>query len=122
MEWLAIAPIAGLTSIAFAVYLFFYVNKQSSGSLKMQEISAAISEGAVAYLKRQNITLAVFVLIMAFIVGIFLGYNMALAYIFGSVCTTIASFFGMSAALKANVRTSNAARKGLNKAFPTWAT
>ncbi len=115
---LLIALFAGLTSIAFATYLFFYVDRQESGSQRMQEISAAIREGATAYLKRQNMTLAVFVLIMAVIIGIFLGFNMALAYVLGSICTTIASFVGMSAAIRANVRTSNAARKGLNQAFP----
>ena len=84
----------------------------------MLEISAAIKEGAVAYLKRQNITLAVFVLVMALILAVFLGYSMALAYLLGSFCTTLASFLGMSAAIRANVRTSYAARRGLNEAFP----
>jgi len=118
MDLLIIAPIAGSISLAFAAYLFFYLNKQESGSQKMQEISAAIREGSTAYLKRQNMTLAVFVSAMAIIIGIFLGLNMALAYVFGSICTTIASFIGMSAAIRANVRTSNAAKKGLNQAFP----
>jgi K(+)-stimulated pyrophosphate-energized sodium pump len=118
MEWLTIVPLAGLISIAFAVYLFFYVNKQESGNPKMKEIAAAISEGATAYLKRQNITLAVFVAVMAVILGIAFNYHMALAYILGSFCTTIAAFFGMAAAIRANVKTANAARKGLNQAFP----
>jgi K(+)-stimulated pyrophosphate-energized sodium pump len=115
---LLIPLIAGIISIVFAAYLFFYVDRQDSGSQRMREISAAIREGATAYLKRQNMTLAVFVLIMAVIMGIFLGFNMALAYVLGSICTTVASFVGMSAAIRANVRTSNAARKGLNQAFP----
>jgi len=118
MDWLILAPIAGLASIAFSFYLFYYVNKQDSGNPKMQEISTAIKEGAIAYLKRQNMTLAVFVVIMAVIVGIFLGYNMALAYLFGSFCTALASFFGMAAAIRTNVRTANAARNGLKQAFP----
>ena len=118
MDWLIIAPLSGLASIAAAVYFFFYMNKQDSGNPKMQEISDAIKEGAMAYLKRQNKTLAVFVAIMAIIVGIFLGYHMALAYVFGSFLTTLASFFGMYAAIKTNVRTSSAARNGLRQAFP----
>jgi len=117
MEWLIIAPIAGLVSIAFAFYLYHYVNKQDAGSPKMKEISEAIKIGANAYLKRQNMTLAVFVAVMAIIIGIFFSYYMALAYVFGSFCTTIAAYFGMNAAVRANVRTSNAARKGLNQAF-----
>ncbi|MEM1550741.1 MAG: sodium-translocating pyrophosphatase, partial [Candidatus Bathyarchaeia archaeon] len=83
--------------------------------------------GAQAYLKRQNITLTAFVIAMASIIGaiyayyhkdIFFGVSMALAYIFGSVCTTVAAYIGMTAAVEANVRTANAARGGLKKAFP----
>ncbi len=118
MDWLIIAPLSGLASLAVALYLFYYMNKQESGTPKMREIADAIKEGAFAYLKRQNITLAVFVAIMSVIVGVFLGLYMALAYVFGSVCTAFASFFGMSSAIKTNVRTSNAARSGLRRAFP----
>ncbi len=118
MELLTIVPVAGLISIASALYLFYYVSRQDSGTKKMQEISAAIKEGATAYLKRQNITLAIFVAVVAVILGIFFNFHMALAYIFGSLCTTLASYFGMIAAIKANVRASNAARKGLNQALP----
>ena len=125
MDWLIIAPLAGLASIAFSIYLYLYVNKQDSGNPKMQEIAAAIKEGATAYLKRQNMALAVFVVIMAIIIGIAFGYknpglgiSMALAYMFGSFCTALASFFGMSAAIRTNVRTASAARNGLKHAFP----
>jgi len=117
MEWLIIAPIAGLVSIAVAFYLYYYVSKQDPGSPKMKEISEAIKIGANAYLKRQNMTLAVFVAIMAIAIAIFFSYYMALAYVLGSFCTTIAAYFGMNAAVRANVRTSNAAQKGLNQAF-----
>jgi len=117
MDWLIIAPIAGLASIAVSIYLFFYVSKQDSGTSRMQEISTAIREGATAYLNRQNRTLAVFVAVMAIVIGLAFSYYMALAYVFGSFCTTVAAYFGMSAAVRANVRTSNAAKKGLNQAF-----
>jgi K(+)-stimulated pyrophosphate-energized sodium pump len=125
MDWLIIAPIAGLTSIAFAIYMFLYVNKQESGTARMEEIAAAIKEGATAYLKRQNFTLSVFVVVMAVVLGVAFGYNnplyglsAALAYVFGSFCSTLAAYLGMHAAIRANVKTANAARTGLNKAFP----
>jgi len=114
---LLISFVAGLISIFAAIYLFFRVNKTPKGTPKMKEISEAIKEGANAYLKRQNITLCVFVLVMSIIIGIFLGLHMALAYLFGSFSTTLASFFGMAAAVRTNVRTANAARRGLKKAF-----
>ena len=119
MEWLIVAPLAGLSSLACALYLYYYLIKQETGSPKMRDIADAIRIGANAYLKRQNITLAVFVIVMAVLLAIFLGSHIALAYVFGAFCTTLASYIGMSAAVKANVRTANAARKGLNKAFPT---
>jgi len=119
MELWTIAPLAGLASIAFAAYLFFYVNKQDSGTPKMREIAGAIQEGANAYLKRQNKTLAIFVLVIAIVLGIaFRDYKMPLAYVIGSIFSAMAGYFGLNVAVKANVRTSNAAGKGLNKAFP----
>jgi K(+)-stimulated pyrophosphate-energized sodium pump len=118
MNELIIAPIAGLISIIFAIYYYFYVKKQDAGTPKMKEISDAIKEGANAFLKRQYKTLTVFVVIMFIILGIFLNIKIALAYVFGSICSALAGFFGMNVALKANVRTAQAARKGLKKAFP----
>jgi K(+)-stimulated pyrophosphate-energized sodium pump len=126
MDWLIVAPIAGLTSIIFALYMFLYVNKRKSGTARMQEIAAAIKEGATAYLRRQNYTLTVFVVIMAIILGTAFGYtngflyglSAALAYVFGSFCSTLAAYLGMHAAIRANVKTANAAKTGLNKAFP----
>ncbi len=119
METIIIASaVTGLISILFTVYLFFFVNKQKSGSKKMIEISEAIKEGADAYLKREYTTLAAFVLVMTIIIALFLGYNVALAYVLGSVCSALAGYFGMEVALKANVKTANAAKRGLDKAFP----
>ncbi|MEM5847280.1 MAG: sodium-translocating pyrophosphatase [Candidatus Aenigmatarchaeota archaeon] len=115
---LIISGIAGLLSILLAIFLYFYIKKQDEGNPRMREIASAIREGANAYLKRQNMTLAAFVVVMAFILGVLLGLHVSLAYLFGSFCTTLASYFGMSAAVKTNVRVANAARKGLKKAFP----
>jgi len=116
-----IAPLAALTSIAVAAYLFVYVNKQDSGTTKMREIAGAIQEGANAFLKREFMYLAVFVAVVATVLAIFLPKNgpiMGVAYIFGSICSALAGYFGMTVALKANVRSAHAAKKGLNKAFP----
>jgi K(+)-stimulated pyrophosphate-energized sodium pump len=118
MNLLVIVPIAGLLSVAFAAYLFYYINKQESGTQRMVEISEAIKEGARAYMRRQYMTLAAFVLVMSVLLTILLGYKVALAYIVGSLCSGLSGLFGMEIAVRANVRTTNAARKGLNKAFP----
>jgi len=118
MLWL-ISLLAGVTSIALAVYLFLHIGRQESGSEKMQEISAAIREGAMAFLKREYYTLSAFVAVMGLILSVFLNYSMALAYVFGSTCSALAGLLGMDVALKANVKTANAARKSLVDAFLT---
>ncbi|MGQ9539408.1 MAG: sodium/proton-translocating pyrophosphatase, partial [Candidatus Bathycorpusculaceae bacterium] len=133
MEWFYITPIAGLAAVGLASYLYKYVASQESGTEKMREIASAIKEGAKAYLKRQNMTLAIFVLVMATVLGVlytvyafqegdplgvYRGVSMAVAYVFGSLCATVAAYVGMMAAVEANVRTANAAKQGLKKAFP----
>jgi K(+)-stimulated pyrophosphate-energized sodium pump len=128
-EWL-IAPISAVISILVALYLYYYVKKQDVGTKRMQEISDAIKEGANAFLKREYTTLAIFVVVVAVLLVIFVpapiwvtetkikNISLGLAYMFGSFSSALAGYFGMDVALRANVRTANAARKGLNKAFP----
>jgi len=117
IDW-TIAPITAAASILVAIYLYFYINRQSSGTAKMQEISDAIQEGARAFLKVEFKYLAVFVAVVAVVLAIFLSPLMGVAYIFGSICSALAGFLGMTVALKANVKSANAAKQGLNKAFP----
>jgi K(+)-stimulated pyrophosphate-energized sodium pump len=117
IDW-TIAPITAGISILVAIYLYFYINKQSSGTEKMQEIANAIQDGARAFLKVEFKYLTVFVIVVAAVLVIFLSPIMAVAYIFGSVCSALAGYLGMTVALKANVRSANAAKEGLNKAFP----
>jgi K(+)-stimulated pyrophosphate-energized sodium pump len=117
IDW-TIAPITASISILVAIYLYFYINKQSSGTDKMKEIAGAIQEGARAFLKVEFKYLAVFVVVVAAVLAIFLEPIMAVAYVFGSVCSALAGYLGMTVALKANVKSANAAKEGLNKAFP----
>ncbi len=120
MELWMVAPLAALVSIVVAAYLLLYVNKQDSGTAKMREIAGAIQEGANAFLKREFLYLAVFVAVVATVLAIFLpkGPIMGVSYVFGSICSGLAGYFGMTVALKANVRSAHAAKEGLNKAFP----
>ncbi|MEM2136487.1 MAG: sodium-translocating pyrophosphatase [Candidatus Methanomethylicia archaeon] len=125
--WFYFAPIIGLFSILLAYYLYWYIVKQDSGNDRMREIANSIKDGAKAYLKRQNQTLIFFVILMAIILGIiysispkniYYGVSISIAYIFGSLSSTLAAYIGMIAAVEANVRTTNAATQGLRKAFP----
>jgi K(+)-stimulated pyrophosphate-energized sodium pump len=114
---LLISFTAGLVSLLASLYFYFYVSRQSVGTPRMREISDAIKEGAIAYLKIEYKLLAVFVIVMAIILYFLIGSGSAVAYAFGSFCSALAGLLGMSTALKANVRTANAARRGLKKAF-----
>jgi K(+)-stimulated pyrophosphate-energized sodium pump len=127
--WL-IAPISALISILVGLYFYYYINKQDSGTEKMKEIAAAIRTGANAFLKREYTVLAMFVTVVAILVIIFLpspiwtssepvkNVQLTGAYVFGSFCSALAGLLGMNVATKANVRAANAAKEGLNKAFP----
>jgi K(+)-stimulated pyrophosphate-energized sodium pump len=127
MMWIFFAMAIGLISITIAVSLYNYIVKQDRGTERMQFIADAIKEGAEAYLRRQNRTLFIFVAVMAVILGlvystllrsVVYGLSISIAYVLGSICTTLAAYFGMKAAVEANVRTANAARGGMVKAFP----
>jgi len=116
-------PLAGLASIAIALVLYGYVIKRDPGTEKMQQIAAAIKEGAHAFLQRQYQTLAIFGAIMALLLFIFLpkpffnGAHLAMAYVIGATCSGMAGYFGMEVAVRANVRTAQAARNDLTKGF-----
>ena len=104
--------IFGLIGVIFAWYLYNYVAKQPAGNERMKEIAALIHEGALAFLRREYQILAVFVVVVAILLAIFISPKSAIAYVFGALCSMIAGFIGMMAATKANVRTSEAANHG----------
>ncbi|MGI6227497.1 MAG: sodium-translocating pyrophosphatase, partial [Peptococcales bacterium] len=120
------APVAGVLALLFAFYLTTRVNSVAPGNKKMQDIAAAIQEGAMAFLFRQYKTLVVFVIILAgiiFVAGALtegqesLQPETAVAFIIGAACSTLAGYIGMNIATKANVRTANAAQESANKAL-----
>ncbi|MEJ5230043.1 MAG: sodium-translocating pyrophosphatase [Pseudothermotoga sp.] len=126
MSWFVLGLSSGIGSILLALALYAYVLRKDPGTQKMKEIASAIKEGALAYLRRQNRTLAIFVAIMAVVLGLVggfikspaIGLSMSIAYVLGSVFTTLAAYLGMRAAVETNVRVASAARSGLKSAFP----
>ena len=120
------APLTGVAALLFAFYLTCRINKVSPGNETMQEIAAAIHEGAMAFLFREYRTLVVFVAAVAifiFAAGILtpgaesLQPQTAFAFIIGAICSVLAGYIGMNVATRANVRTANAARESSNKAL-----
>ena len=114
-----------LVSLLFVGYLISYVLKQDTGNAKMQEIAAAIKEGANAFLKRQYRTIAIIGLLVA--VGILLiyalsgnlelGVKTAVAFILGAFCSAFAGFVGMWISVRANIRTAAASTRDINAAL-----
>ncbi|MFP3951484.1 MAG: sodium-translocating pyrophosphatase [Candidatus Bathyarchaeia archaeon] len=116
--WL-LAILASLSSIIIGLYLYNYVTSKDPGSERMRELSDAIQEGSRSFLKTEYIYLGVFVSIMAVLLGVTIGITTGITYIFGTILSALAGLVGMEIAVKANVRTANAAKKGgLVKAFP----
>ncbi len=118
MVWEIVALVSGVVSIAVAGYLFNWVMAQPNESKAMAEFSEAIQSGAAAYLKRLFQALAGLVVVLTIVIGIGLGWQPAIAYIAGSVCSGLAGYAGMYVATRANARVAWGAREGIKKAFP----
>ncbi|MPL67932.1 K(+)-stimulated pyrophosphate-energized sodium pump [bioreactor metagenome] len=117
MELVYIAPIAGIVAIAFAAYFMNSVLKESPGNERMQELSQAIFEGAMAFLNRQYKTLIPFTVVIFAVLFFVDGYMLAVSFLVGAVCSALAGYAGMTATTKANARTTEAARTSLNSAL-----
>ena len=84
----------------------------------MKEIASAISEGAHAFLTAEYKILVIFVIVLFVLIGLGIGFGSGVAFVFGTLCSILAGYFGMGVATKANVRTANAARtSGMNRAL-----
>lgn len=114
-----LVPLGSLLALFYALYLYLFVSKQEPGNEKMQEISGAVREGAMAYLKRQYKGVALFFGVMFVLLTIisFMGYLpkvVPFAFLTGGFFSALAGFFGMITATKSNGRTAWAASKSLN--------
>ncbi|MBI4038692.1 sodium-translocating pyrophosphatase [Candidatus Daviesbacteria bacterium] len=103
--------------LLYGFWLIIDVLKQPAGDEKMQEIASAIQVGAMAYLQRQYQVVAIVALLIAGLIYYSLGQNAAIGFLAGAVLSALAGFIGMSVAVRANVRVSEMAKKGLAPAF-----
>lgn len=117
LEYYLIIIASSLLAIIYVVIFGRMIIKSSAGTKKMQEIAGAIAEGATAYLKRQYITIAGVGLVLAICLQIFLNWQCMLGFIFGALLSALAGFMGMHISIRANVRTTEAANKGLASAL-----
>src|SRR6516165_2713751 len=109
--WLIV--LCGVLAIIYATWATRSVLQSDAGSARMQEISAAVREGAQAYLKRQYSTIALVGIVIFLIVGYFLGWLVSVGFAVGAVLSGAAGFIGMNVSVRANVRTAQAAISSL---------
>ena len=108
---LIVAILSGVIALVFAVYLSSTIDKVSVGNDKMKEISSYIHEGAMAFLMREYKTLVIFIVALFAILSVGINIQTGVCFLVGAAFSTLAGFFGMKVATKANVRTANAAKE-----------
>jgi len=112
-----VAIVISLVALVYAVYLSFVVLSKDAGTEKMKDISNAIKEGAMAYMKRQYKTIFWFAIILTVLLGILFGIPVAIGFFFGALLSALSGFIGMAISVRANVRTAQMAHKGLKEAL-----
>jgi len=116
-NFLLFALISSVIAIIYGLLLAKSILKKPTGDSKMQAMAAAIAEGAKAYLNRQYKTIGAIAVVLFFILWFGLGISSAAGFILGAILSALAGYIGMNVSVRANVRTTEAAKSGLSEAL-----
>ncbi len=133
MNLVWIVPLSGLLGLAFVAYLAWDVLHRDTGTKEMQDVAATIYEGAVAFIKRQYLTIAILAIVTGVVIGVLvgafetfsetgivgteLGIKTAVAFLVGAAASALSGIIGMYVAVRSNVRVASAARQGVGPAL-----